>query len=91
MKLNGISASIRTSKILLVAAEAKVELEMKNMKSIAETKSSDFLKLNPNGKIPLLETNDGPIFESNAIMYQVARIGGGQLLGNDALLKAKVN
>lgn len=91
MKLTGISASIRTSKILLVAAEAKVDLEMNNLKSIAETKSSEHMKKNPNGKIPVLETSDGCIYESNAIMYQVARIGGGTLLGQDALQKAKVN
>jgi glutathione S-transferase len=85
MKLTGISASIRTSKILLVAAEAKVDLEMNNLKSIAETKSAEHLKKNPNGKIPLLETSEGPLYESNAIMYHVARVGGGQLLGQDGL------
>ena len=88
MKLTGISASTRTSKIQLIAAEAKVDLEMNNLKSIAETKSAEHLKLNPNGKIPLLETPEGPLYESNAIMYHLARVGSGQLLGVDALQKA---
>jgi len=31
------------------------------------TKTPEFLKMNPIGKVPVLETPDGPIFESNAI------------------------
>ena len=30
-------------------------------------KTPEFLKKNPNGEVPLMETPDGPIYESNAI------------------------
>lgn len=36
-------------------------------------KEKDFLKKNPLGKIPVLETSDGFIFESNAILRYLAR------------------
>jgi len=38
-------------------------------------KTEEFLKLNPNGQVPTAITNDGPLWESNAIAYYVARIG----------------
>jgi len=38
-------------------------------------KTEHFLTLNPNGQIPTAETPDGPLWESNAIAYYVARIG----------------
>ncbi|KAL8459726.1 hypothetical protein ACS0TY_037003 [Phlomoides rotata] len=37
-------------------------------------KTPEFLKMNPIGKVPVLETPDGPIFESNAIARYVARL-----------------
>ena len=41
-----------------------------------DTKKPDFLKLNPNGKVPLIVHNDVPIFESSAItMYLGEQFG----------------
>lgn len=39
-----------------------------------ENKTPEFLKKNPNGKVPTLETPDGCLFESNAIARYVARM-----------------
>ena len=39
-----------------------------------ETRTPDFLRKNPNGRIPLLELEDGTLLpESNAILYYLAR------------------
>ncbi|KAI3874590.1 hypothetical protein MKW92_017996 [Papaver armeniacum] len=38
------------------------------------TQTPEFLKMNPIGKVPVLETPDGPVFESNAIARYVARL-----------------
>ncbi|KAI3861017.1 hypothetical protein MKX03_026686 [Papaver bracteatum] len=38
------------------------------------TQSPEFLKMNPIGKVPVLETPNGPVFESNAIARYVARL-----------------
>ncbi len=38
----------------------------------AEQKSTDYLRVNPNGLIPVLETPDGPVFETAAILLWLA-------------------
>ena len=40
-------------------------------------KSPDYLALNPNGLIPVLETPDGPLFETGAILLWLADTYGG--------------
>lgn len=53
-----------------------------------ETQTPDFLAKNPNGKIPLLELDDGRILsESNAILNFLAR--DSELLPTDPFLQAK--
>jgi len=41
----------------------------------ATLKTPEFLKKNPNGKVPVLETPEGPVFESNAILRHFGRLG----------------
>ncbi|GJN38682.1 hypothetical protein PR202_gb27747 [Eleusine coracana subsp. coracana] len=60
----------------LIAAEysgVKVEL-VKNFEMGVSNKTPEFLKMNPLGKVPVLETPDGPVFESNAIARYIARL-----------------
>jgi glutathione S-transferase len=47
-------------------------------------KSDDFLALNPNGLIPVLETQDGPMFETAAIIIWLADREGALLPPTDA-------
>jgi len=47
-----------------------------------DNKTPEFLKKYPLGKVPVLETPDGPLFESNAIAHYVASLGKNRLLGN---------
>ncbi|XP_048231783.1 elongation factor 1-gamma [Ricinus communis] len=59
----------------LIAAEysgVKVQL-VENFEMGVSNKTPEFIKMNPIGKVPVLETPDGPIFESNAIARYVAR------------------
>ncbi|XP_044490570.1 elongation factor 1-gamma [Mangifera indica] len=59
----------------LIAAEyngVQVKL-VDNFEMGVTNKSPEFLKMNPIGKVPVLETPDGPVFESNAIARYVAR------------------
>ena len=54
-----------------------------------ESQTPEFLKLNPNGKIPLLITDKGEcLAESNAILFYLAR--NSALLPDDALQQARV-
>ncbi|KAL0326398.1 UNVERIFIED_CONTAM: Elongation factor 1-gamma 2 [Sesamum radiatum] len=72
----------------LVAAEysgVKVEL-VKNFEMGVSNKTPEFIKMNPIGKIPVLETPDGPVFESNAIARYVARLNpNGTLYGTSLI------
>lgn len=49
-----------------------------------EHRRPEFLALNPNGKIPVLETEAGVIWESNAIMCHLAQAAGSDLWPGDA-------
>nr|XP_016439276.1 PREDICTED: elongation factor 1-gamma 2-like isoform X2 [Nicotiana tabacum] len=60
----------------LIAAEytgIKVELA-KNFEMGVSNKTPEFIKMNPIGKVPVLETPDGPVFESNAIARYVTKL-----------------
>ncbi|KAM7474569.1 hypothetical protein LguiB_021812 [Lonicera macranthoides] len=60
----------------LIAAEyidVKVQL-VENFEMGVSNKTPEFLKMNPIGKVPVLETPEGPIFESNAIARYVTHL-----------------
>jgi glutathione S-transferase len=48
-----------------------------------QNRTPEFLALNPNGKVPVLETGAGSLWESNAIMCYLARIAGSDLWPDD--------
>ena len=48
-----------------------------------ENRTPEFLALNPNGKVPVLEIGGGSLWEANAIMCYLARIAGSDLWPND--------
>ncbi|KAM0977463.1 hypothetical protein ACFX13_020567 [Malus domestica] len=62
-------------KALITAEYTGVKVELApNFDMGVSNKTPEYLKLNPIGKVPLLVTPDGPIFESNAIARYVARL-----------------
>lgn len=62
-------------KTLIVAECSGVEVTLvENFEMGVSNKTPGFLKMNPIGKVPVLETPDGPIFESNAIARYVTRL-----------------
>ncbi|KAI3788885.1 hypothetical protein L2E82_01666 [Cichorium intybus] len=68
-------------KTLIAAEYAGVEIKMaENFQMGVSNKTPKFLKMNPLGKVPALETPEGPIFESNAIARYVARLKPGNTL-----------
>jgi len=62
-------------KTLIAAEYSGVQVEMaQDFEMGVSNKTPEFLKMNPIGKVPVLETPDGPIFESNAIARYVSRL-----------------
>ena len=60
--------NFRAFKALIAAEYAGVEIAVKDVDAKAAA------KLSPTGKVPVLETPQGTIFESNAIARYVARL-----------------
>jgi len=82
MKLYGDKADPLTLRILIAAKYNGIEIEVPTFNVGVDNKSNDFLAKSPLGKVPLLETNEGHIFEANAIARYVARQGANVLYGS---------
>ena len=76
-------------KVELVARFLEVPLEFTRI-PFSELKTPDYLKKNPLGKIPTLETPEGCIFESMAIVRYLARRAG-KMYGTTAAETAQVD
>ncbi|GGD78760.1 glutathione S-transferase family protein [Lacimicrobium alkaliphilum] len=90
MKIYGDIRSGNCYKIKLLCALVGIEHQWIHVDILAgDTTNSDFLRKNPNGKIPLLELEDGRcLSESNAILNYLA--AGSDLLPGDPFELAKV-
>jgi elongation factor 1-gamma len=62
----------RAAKIEIVAEHLKVDLQF-NRIDYSQIKNKEYLSKHPLGKVPLLDTPEGPIYESNAILRYLAR------------------
>jgi len=90
VKIYGDIQSGNCYKIKLLTSLLEIEHEWIEVDILAsETHSESFLKMNPNGKIPLLELDNGTyISESNAILNYLAY--GSDLVGHCRFSRAKV-
>lgn len=90
MKVYGDTRSGNCYKITLTCALLDIRHEWVAVDILAgETRSEDFLRRNPAGKIPLLELDDGRVLsESNAIINYLA--SGSELLPDEPFELAKV-
>jgi len=77
-------------KIRLVAAHLGIPLQRVKMDiTKGVTRTSEFLVLNPNGRVPLLQLENGrTLSESHAIIWYLAE--GSQLIPDDKFARAKV-
>ncbi|MEH6493717.1 glutathione S-transferase family protein [Halopseudomonas sp.] len=90
MKLYGDLMSGNCYKLKLLCDLLQLEHQWVHVDILREeTRTPDFLRLNPNAKVPLLELDDGrTLSESNAILNYLA--SGSALLPQDAFSLAKV-
>ncbi len=92
MKLHFHPVSTASRPILLFCAEANISYEpvvIDMMKG--EHKSEAFLKLNPNGMVPVLEDGDFVLSESSAIMKYMADKVDSPAYPKDLKKRARVN
>ncbi len=89
MKLYADPASGNCYKVQLLLSFLDIDYDLTQVDILAgETRSEAFLAKNPNGRIPLLELDDGThLPESNAILYYLAE--GTSFLPDDRLGRAR--
>jgi len=91
-KLHGPPQSARAWKGLIAAKYAGIEVETTpEFKMGVDNKTPEFLLKNPLGKVPVLDTDQGPIYESNAIARHLAHISQTPLFGDNEFHEALVN
>jgi len=74
LTLWGFPAAFKTQKTLIAAKYVGVEIKTPSFEFGVFNKTPEFLAKNPNGKVPVLDTENGSIYESNAIARYVARL-----------------
>ncbi|KAL8009663.1 putative elongation factor 1B gamma, S-crystallin, Thioredoxin-like superfamily [Plasmopara halstedii] len=74
MKLFTYPGNYRAFKVLIAAEYNGINIELPEFDMAKDTKSSAFKSKTPIGKVPLLETEEGCIFESGAIARYIARL-----------------
>lgn len=79
----------RAAKIEVVIEHLKIDVNY-NRIDYSQLKSPEYLAKHPLGKVPLLETPEGPIYESNAILRYFARKHNA-LYGSNAFEAAQVD
>jgi elongation factor 1-gamma len=93
LKLHATKENSRAKKCLVVAKYVNVEVDFAVFTMGETNKTPDFLRMNPNGKVPVLEVpGEGYIWESNAICRYIAGLDESKgLLGTTPLTRAQVN
>lgn len=79
IKVHGIAQSTCTRRVLTALVEKNVPYELVTVNfAVKEHKSEAFLKLQPFGKVPVLEDDGVFIYESRAIAKYIAKKYAGQ-------------
>jgi elongation factor 1-gamma len=73
-KLYTYPGNFRAFKCLIAGQYNGVDIEVPEFNMMEENKKPEFLIKSPLGKVPVLETEDGCVFESNAIARFIARV-----------------
>lgn len=88
MKLYGVPGS-RALRSIWAAEEIGVDYELVKTDFMAQSKTPEYLAINPNGRIPALEDGDLVLFESMAINLYLAKKYGGDLYPRDEAGEAR--
>ncbi|SBT80038.1 elongation factor 1-gamma, putative [Plasmodium malariae] len=91
-KLLGPKNDIRSMKVQAVASFCNIKLNIPQFEIGKDNKSEEFLKYSPLGRLPVLVTPSGSLFESNAISKYLCSLRREQnLLGKGVFEEAEVN
>lgn len=92
LKIFSYPKNPRVEKALIAAEYYGVKIETTpNFKMGVDNKTDEFKKMNPNGKVPVLKTPEGALFESGAIARYVGRLGDKSLYGKNNFEQGQVD
>jgi len=87
--------NVNSSKALISANFGGIsdQIDWPEFKFGEENKTVEFLKKFPLGKVPAMDTPDGPLFESNALARYISRVGNSanQLLGSTPYEQSRID
>ena len=90
LKIWGRMSSVNVQKVVWAARELELPFERVDAGgAFGGNRTPEYLRMNPNGKIPLIDDDGFVLWESNAIVrYLAARHGAGTLWPNDLRQRA---
>lgn len=93
LRILGKASSINVRKVLWTCAEIGIPFEREDWGSgFRSTHTSEFLALNPNAMVPVIQDDDFILWESNSIIrYLASRYNGDHLYPSEARAKARVD
>jgi len=75
-KIHAYESNVYARKSMIAGNYAGIQISFPpGFKMGVDNKAEDFLKKNPAGQVPMMDTPDGPLFESNAMAKYIARKG----------------
>ncbi|MFV0295462.1 MAG: glutathione S-transferase family protein [Hyphomicrobiaceae bacterium] len=93
LKVYGRKSSFNVQKVMWLVDELKVPHEhIERGGSFGGLETSDFLAMNPHGRVPVIDDNGVIVWESHAILrYLAARYGDGAFWSSDPAARARTD
>lgn len=93
LRILGKASSINVRKVLWACAELDIPFEREDWGSgFGSTHTPEFLALNPNAMIPVIQDGDFTLWESNTIIrYLASSYSGARLYPTEARAKARID
>lgn len=93
LRILGRPSSINVRKVLWACAELEIPFEREDWGTgFKPTDAPEFVALNPNAMVPVIQDEDFVLWESNAIIrYLATRYGGAHLYPPEAKARARVD
>jgi glutathione S-transferase len=93
LRVLGKASSINVRKVLWACAEMEIPFEREDWGSgFKSTHTVEFMALNPNAMVPVIQDGDFVLWESNTIIrYLANRYSGAEIYPLEALARARVD
>ena len=93
IRIMGRASSINVRKVLWACAEMEIPFEREDWGTgFKSTRTPEFLALNPNAMVPVIQDGDFILWESNSILrYLAARYNASSLYPHEARARARVD